>query len=74
MKGVPQWLVLRPILLSIYLNDIFSFLACNICNFADNTTAYVCDKNLDFVLARLEKQSSIALKWFENSYMKINSG
>ena len=32
------------------------------------------DKNLDFVLKRLEQQSSIALKWFEESYMKMNSG
>ena len=32
------------------------------------------NKNLDFVLKRLEQQSSIALKWFQESYMKTNSG
>ena len=34
---------------------------------------YVCDTNLAFVLANLEENSNIAIKWFENNYMKINS-
>ena len=43
-------------LLNIYLNDIFYFLHCSICNFADDTTPYVCDKSLKFVLEQLEEQ------------------
>ena len=66
--------MLGPILFNIYLNDVFYFLDCNICNFADDTTTYVCDKNLDFVLKRLEHQSNFALKWFEDKNMKMNSG
>ena len=42
-------------------------------NFADDTTPYVCDKNLEFVLAKLENSSDIAIKWFEDNYMKMNS-
>ena len=34
---------------------------------------YACDTNLAFVLANLEENSNIAIKWFENNYMKINS-
>ena len=61
-------------LFNIYLNDMYYFLDCNICSFVDYTTFYVSDKNLDVVLKRLEQQSNIALKWFEDYNMKMNSG
>ena len=73
LKGVPQRSVLGPILLNIYLNNLFYFLLCDVCNFADDTTPYACDKNLEFVLTKLENHSDIVIKWFENNYMKMNS-
>ena len=58
----------------IYLDDLFSFLFCDVCNFAgDAASPYVCDKDLDFVLAKLEEHSSIAKNWFEYNFMKMNS-
>ena len=45
----------------------------DVCNFTDGTTPFVCDKNLQFILTKLENHSDIAIKWFENNYMKINS-
>ena len=58
----------------IFILKVYSiFLSCDICNFSDDTAPYVCDTNLAFVLAKLEKNSSIAMKWFDNNYMKMNS-
>ena len=70
LKGVPQGSVPGPIFFNIYLNNIFYFLFCDVCNFADDTTPYVCDKNLTFVLAKLEKNSNIAMKWLRTIIRK----
>ena len=43
------------------------------CNFADDTTPYVCDDNLQVVLEKLEHHSDIAISWFECNYMKLNT-
>ena len=46
---------------------------CNVFTFADDTTPFVCNKNLDFVLNELERNSYVAIDWFQNNYMKMNS-
>ena len=73
IQGVPQGSVLGPLLFNIYLNDLF-YLAesTNACNFADDTTFYACDKDLNSLINRLEHDSYLATEWFENSFMKLN--
>ena len=47
---------------NIYINDIlFALNETDICNFADDTTLYVCDSNLKSVLEKLEHNSELAI-------------
>ena len=73
--GMPQGSIRRLLLFNIYLNDLFFFLKdVGICNFADDTTTYISDESLENVLKSLEKNSVLAIRWFENNYMKLNPG
>ena len=65
--------MLRPILFNLYINDLFYFLTCDICNFADVTTPYVCNSNLEYVPEKLEGNSALAMEWFEINEMRINA-
>ena len=61
----PSGPVLGSILFNIYLNDLFYLTEMTqVCNFADATTFYVCDKDL--------KDTARAVEQFENNFMKLN--
>ena len=65
---------LGPLLFNIYLNDLlFAIKDVEVCNFADDTTPFVCDLELNTALNKLEENPAIALTWFEINYMKLNS-
>ena len=45
----------------------------NICNFSYDTTPFVSDETLESVLDKLEENSKLAIFWFENNCMKLNT-
>ena len=46
----------------------------NIINYADDTTLYASEPNTDPVLSKCEKDTSTVFTWFQNNYLKANSG
>ena len=43
-----------------------------VCNYADDTTLFVCNDDIDCVVTRLELDLAHVVKWFSDNYMKLN--
>ena len=71
-KGVPQGLVLGPLLFNIFMSDIIYELegVCSLLNYADDNTICCSHSDMNILKFNLEKSTNLALKWFENNHMK----
>ena len=73
LKGVPQGSVLGPLLFYVFINDFFFLVEeTEICNYADDTTIYVCGQELEQVVSCLENDAQRISKWFFDDSMKLN--
>jgi len=73
IKGVPQGSVLGPLLFNVFLNDLFFLVEeTEICNYADDTTIYVCGHELEQIVSSLETDAQKLSKWFLENGMKLN--
>ena len=72
-QEVPDESVLGPLLFNLFLCNLFLFVEeADIISYTDDNTPYVCSKNVDVTLEKLEKVGKLLFEWFSNNFLKAN--
>ena len=75
MSGVPHDSIVGPILFNNFFNDFFYFiLVASAHNFTDDNTLSSFAKTIENLISILESESEIAINWFNDNHMIVNSG
>ena len=73
IKCVSQGSVVGPLLFNVFINDLFFLVEeTEICNYADDTTIYVCGHKLEHIVSSLKTDAQRLSKWFLDNSMKLN--
>ena len=74
-RGIPQGLILGPLLFNTCISNIFFFVVkSEICNFADDNSIYSCGKDLLKMKENFMCSMKTILKWFSLNSLKANLG
>ena len=69
IAGIPQGSILGPLIINVYLNNIFYFIDGNkLANYADDNTPYPIECNVDLVVNRMRGDMLILIKWFDDNF------
>ena len=73
--GVSQGSILGPLLVNIFLNDLFLFISnSSLSNYADDNTLYIFGDNLKKIKDNLRNSFDTVHQWFYENYMVLNAG
>ena len=62
LLGIPKGSVLRLLLFSIYINDLFCLTEMtDVCDYADDTIFHICDLDLENLITRLDHDAALAI-------------
>ena len=71
---IPQGTILGSLLFNIHMCNLFLCDCQSNINYPNETTLYACEPNMDVVLSKLERDTSKFFTWFQDNYLKANSG